>query len=105
MGTLSIPALPGVPALPISLPPDGTKIEFGIRPEYLRIDPEGHGFGLDLIEKPGGMSWAYRHATTGERLIGAEDGETPLSGDTDVGIRFTPARAVLFDAKTGERLR
>ncbi|NBB98344.1 MAG: sn-glycerol-3-phosphate ABC transporter ATP-binding protein UgpC [Alphaproteobacteria bacterium] len=104
-GALSIPALPGAPALPVGLPPDDTRIEFGIRPEHVRIDPDGHGFRLDLIEKLGGISYAYLYATTGERLIVAEDGETTLSGDTDVGIRFDPARAFLFDAKTGKRLR
>ena len=104
-GKLAIPALPDPPALPLRLPPEGTKIDFGIRPEHLRIDPKGTGFRLDLIEKLGGVSYAYLHATTGERLIVAEDGESDLSDDMDVGVSFDPDRAFIFDASSGKRLR
>lgn len=104
-GKLAIPALPEPPALPLRLPPEGTKIDFGIRPEHLRIDPEGTGFRLDLIEKLGGISYAYLHASTRERLIVAEDGETDLSDDMDVGVSFDPDRAFVFDRENGTRLR
>ena len=102
---LKIDALPETPTLDVRLPADGTKVELGIRPEHLRIDPEGQGFRLDLIEKLGGISYAYLHAGTGERLIVATDGESELTDDMDVGISFDPARAFLFDTGTGLRLR
>ncbi|MCL1628548.1 sn-glycerol-3-phosphate ABC transporter ATP-binding protein UgpC [Roseibaca sp. V10] len=104
-GQLSIPALPDAPTLPLRLPTDRTKIDFGIRPEHLRIDPAGAGFRLHLVEKLGGTSYAHLHAPTGERLIVAEDGESDLSDDMDVGITFDPKRAFLFDTKSGMRLR
>ncbi|MCC5962258.1 MAG: sn-glycerol-3-phosphate ABC transporter ATP-binding protein UgpC [Rhodobacteraceae bacterium] len=104
-GTLSVPALSDVPELTMRLPADGTRIELGIRPEHLRIDPEGRGFRLELIEKLGGVSFAYLRSGMGERLIIAEDGESDLTDDMDVGVRFDPARAFLFDAETGHRLR
>ena len=104
-GQLAIPALPDAPTLPLRLPTDRTKIDFGIRPEHLRIDPAGAGFRLHLVEKLGGTSYAHLHAPTGERLIVAEDGESDLSDDMDVGITFDPKRAFLFDTKSGMRLR
>ena len=104
-GTLSIPALKEVPELTMKMPSDGTKVELGIRPEHLRIDPAGNGFRLDLIEKLGGISYAYLYAATGERLIVATDGESELTNDMDVGLSFDPARAYLFDMETGLRLR
>ena len=104
-GALAIPALTNPPVLDVRLPSGGTGIELGIRPEHLRIDPRGRGFRLHLIEKLGGVSFAYLHATTGERLIVAEDGDSKLSDDMDVGITFDPARAFLFDASSGQRLR
>jgi lactose/L-arabinose transport system ATP-binding protein len=61
---------------------------------------------LDMrIEKLRGMSFAYLRSSMGERLIIAEDGESDLTDDMDVGVRFDPARAYLFDAETGHRLR
>ncbi len=104
-GALSLPAFKQPPALDLQLPADGTRVELGIRPEHLRIDPEGHDFRLELIEKLGGISYAYLNASTGERLIVATDGESDLTDDMDVGISFDPARAYLFDTDTGLRLR
>ncbi|MCC5955163.1 MAG: sn-glycerol-3-phosphate ABC transporter ATP-binding protein UgpC [Natronohydrobacter sp.] len=104
-GALSIPALKDAPALDLHLPADGTTIELGIRPEHLQIDPTGHGFRLDLIEKLGGISYAYLYASTGERLIVATDGESDLTNDMNVGITFDPARVYLFETETGLRLR
>ena len=104
-GALSIPALKDAPALGLQLPADGTKVELGIRPEHIQIDPDGDGFRLDLIEKLGGISYAYLYAPTGERLIVATDGESELTNDMDVGITFDPTRAYLFETETGLRLR
>ena len=104
-GAVSIPALKEALELDVKKPSDGTKVELGIRPEHLRIDPVGSGFRLDLIEKLGGISYAYLHATTGERLIVATDGESELTDDMDVGLSFDPTRAYLFDLGTGLRLR
>ncbi len=104
-GKAAIPALPAPLGLDLQFPVDGTPVELGVRPEHLRIDPNGSGFRLDLIEKLGGVSYAYLYAATGERLIVAEDGESDLSDDMDVGISFDLARAYLFDAETGHRIR
>jgi lactose/L-arabinose transport system ATP-binding protein len=104
-GAPDIPALTEAPKLAARFPAGTTEIEIGIRPEHLRIDPNGKGFRLDLIEKLGGTSFAYLYAATGERLIVAEDGESDLSDDIEVGITFDPARTYLFNAESGQRLR
>jgi lactose/L-arabinose transport system ATP-binding protein len=104
-GTLSIPAIGTPLTLDLRLPSDGTGVECGIRPEHLRIDPNGSGFRLDLVEKLGGVSYAYLEARSGERLVVAESGAPDLSDDMDVGLAFDPAQAFLFDAQTGKRIR
>jgi lactose/L-arabinose transport system ATP-binding protein len=104
-GALVIPALDAAPETGLRLPADGTGIEFGLRPEHIRVDPAGTGFRLDLVEKLGGVSYAYLEARTGERLVVAESGDADLSDDMDVGLTFDPAQAFLFDEQTGKRIR
>ncbi|MGS4946853.1 ABC transporter ATP-binding protein [Meridianimarinicoccus sp. RP-17] len=104
-GGLAISALDSAPATDLRLPADGTGVEFGLRPEHMRVDPAGRGFRLDLVEKLGGVSYAYLEARTGERLVVAESGESDLVDDMEVGLSFDPAQAFLFDAQTGKRIR
>ena len=103
--TVSVPALQDEVGIEVSLPPDGTNVELGIRPEHLRLDPEGDQFRLELVEKLGGVSYAYLEAKTGEKLVVEESGEADFGDETHVGISFNPARAMLFEQSSGLRLR
>lgn len=98
-------ALPNVPALDLNFPPDGTDVELGIRPEHVMIDTTGHGFRIDLIEKQGGVSYAYLIASSGERVIVEASGDNAFPDNTYVGINFSPSRAFLFNKDTKQRIR
>jgi lactose/L-arabinose transport system ATP-binding protein len=100
-----VTALKSAVAVDIDMPADGTEVEFGVRPEDLRLTADGNEFRLELVERLGGVSYAYLEAETGERLIVEESGETEFVEGSRVGIGFDPARARVFDKNSGKRLR
>lgn len=85
---------------------DGGKVEVGLRPEHLEIDPEGITHRVDLTEALGGVSYAYVISEkTGERLVVEERGDTRSSEGDIVGLKFEPRRAYFFEVDSGKRLR
>lgn len=104
-GAINVPAIGEDVATSFAVPPDGTELEIGLRPEHVKLDPHGNGFRLELLEKLGGVSYAYLEADTGERLIVEEDGESDFAEDSRVGITFDTARVMGFAKTSGERLR
>ncbi|HSF91331.1 MAG TPA: sn-glycerol-3-phosphate ABC transporter ATP-binding protein UgpC, partial [Paracoccaceae bacterium] len=101
---IDVPALKRKVEINVSLPVDGTPVEFGVRPEHIRLDPNGTEFKLELIERLGGISYAYLEADTGERLIVEESGEAEFTDGARVGITFDSDRAMAFDKQSGRRL-
>ena len=96
-----------VPSLRATVPigaGDGRAVALGLRPEHLALDPSGDGFAVDLTEALGGVSYAHLVSDAGERLVVEERGEERARRGQRVGLRFDPARAMLFDAETGERI-
>jgi sn-glycerol 3-phosphate transport system ATP-binding protein len=84
--------------------PDGTALTIGVRPEHIRIDPEGVPLRIDLVEPLGSETLVHgRLAAPGEaamviRLAGrAPEGET-------LTVEFPPEEIHVFDAETGKRL-
>jgi lactose/L-arabinose transport system ATP-binding protein len=104
-GAIRIDALDGMISLPVSLPTDGTEVEFGVRPKHLKIDPGGEAFRLEHVEQLGGESFAYLRADTGEQMIVEESGEAELEEGARVGVTFDPARAMVFNLASGQRYR
>ncbi|MBJ3762395.1 sn-glycerol-3-phosphate ABC transporter ATP-binding protein UgpC [Maribius pontilimi] len=103
-GALQVPALGGRVEVPQTLPEAGRAVSLGLRPEHLRVT-EGDSFTVDLTEALGGVSYAYLRASSGERIIVEERGDTRAKiGDT-VGLAFDTDRSMLFDAKTEGRIR
>ena len=97
-----------VPALRATVPVgpgDGRAVTLGLRPEHLALDPAGDALSVDLTEALGGVSYAHLVSGTGERLVVEERGEERASRGQRVGLRFDPARAMLFDAGSGARIR
>ncbi|PRY94597.1 carbohydrate ABC transporter ATP-binding protein (CUT1 family) [Hasllibacter halocynthiae] len=91
-----------IPA-PVALPPLGTRLEVGLRPQHLRL-AGGATHEVDLTENLGGVSYVYADAADGTRVT-MEAGEIdPLRRGERVGVSFDPARLYLFDAE-GRRLR
>ena len=76
----------------------------GIRPEHLMII-KGNELTVELTEALGGVSYAYLRANDGTRLIVEERGDVRSKEGDKVGLSFEPERAMMFDHKTGQRLR
>ena len=103
-GAVDVPALKTSVAVPVDLPPAGTKVTLGIRPEHIEVSA-GDTMSIELTEALGGVSYDYIHADTGERLIVEERGDHRSAPGARVSLSFDPARAYLFDAETEMRLR
>ena len=103
-GGAEIPALKNTVPTPAALPPAGTALVVGLRPEHIGI-VAGDTHTVELTEALGGVSYAYLTSDTGERLIIEERGDTRSSAGTRVGLTFDPSRAYFFDAATEQRPR
>ena len=86
------------------MPPAGSKVTLGVRPEHIDVTP-GDTMAIELTEALGGVSYDYIQADTGERLIVEERGDHRSAPGARVALSFDPARAYLFDADTGARIR
>ncbi len=104
-GLVDIPAFGRKVAINTSLPHDGQAITIGIRPEHLRVDPQGETHKVDLVESLGGVSYLYLVSKTGERSIVEDRGTQERPPGDRVGLQFKPDAAFAFDTKTGLRLR
>ncbi len=103
-GGVRVPALGTVvPVTVANLPAPGTKVTLGVRPQDMETEPQGP-LEVDIVEHLGGVSYVYLDAETGERLV-VEARELREGAAGKVGVRFDPARVMLFDAKTEQRIR
>ena len=84
-------------------------IEFGERPEDVRIATSGEGLKVevDVVEELGADGYLYGHTEVdGQRvdIVARVDGRThPNAGDT-IMITPVPEHIHAFDAESGERL-
>jgi sn-glycerol 3-phosphate transport system ATP-binding protein len=83
---------------------DGTALTIGIRPEHIRVDPEGVPLRIDLIEPLGSETLVHgRLAAPGEAaLVIRLAGRSPEGGM--LTIQFPREEIHVFDAETGLRL-
>ena len=83
---------------------DGKTLTIGVRPEHIRIDPEGVPLRIDLIEPLGSETLIHgRLAAPGETpLVIRLAGKAP-EGDI-LTVAFPPEQMHVFDAATGRRL-
>jgi lactose/L-arabinose transport system ATP-binding protein len=98
--TLGCDVRPGV-----TLPPEGTAVTLGVRPEHLKLDHAGDTHRVELTEALGGVSYAYLVAPNGERTIVEERGDDRVTAGARAGLTFQADRALLFRADDGSRLR
>ncbi|KQN73459.1 sn-glycerol-3-phosphate ABC transporter ATP-binding protein UgpC [Devosia sp. Leaf64] len=99
----------GNAAVPITLatvPQPDQDLLLGVRPEHFGPDlPVRLDVTVDLVEHLGGASYAYiGSGSTHPLTIEMRDARNVGRGTT-LETGFDPARAFLFDAKTGERVR
>src|SRR6056297_714783 len=88
----------------VTLPPDGTAVQIGVRPEHLKLT-EGTALRVDLTEALGGVSYAYLVAETGERMIVEDRRRERIGMDTRADITCDPGDIFVFDAETEQRIR
>ncbi len=89
----------------VSLPEEGQQVTVGLRPQTLSVEPGDSPLKVDIRERLGGVAYDYLTAPTGERIVVETRGDEAIPPDTSVKIDFDPVAALLFDTKTGARLR
>ena len=104
-GGVETPALEATVRPGVRLPPPGTAVSLGLRPEHLAIDPAGATHRVELTEALGGVSYAYLVSATGERVIVEERGEDRVAAGRTVGLVHDAQRLRVFDAGSGLRIR
>ena len=93
--------------MPVASARSGQQVVLGIRPEH--FSPEGavrFSTRIDVIEHLGGSSYFYARTAPGVDPVTIErrDAREGRIGET-IETGFDPARAFLFDAETGLRIR
>ncbi|THH35942.1 sn-glycerol-3-phosphate ABC transporter ATP-binding protein UgpC [Aliishimia ponticola] len=104
-GKVAVPALSRSISVPASLCSGTGAVTVGLRPEHLELDQSGSDAVVELTEALGGVSYAHLVCAGGEKMIVEERGDHRTRVGDRVAVRFDPARAMLFDAKTEARLR
>ena len=102
---VEVPALRTLVDPGADLPPAGTGISVGLRPEHLSIDPRGDTHRVELTEALGGVSYSYLVSANGERVIVEERGEDRVTAGETVGLAWDARSLRLFDADSGLRIR
>ncbi len=90
-----------------SMPPKGSQVVVGIRPEDLAIAGQGKGIRavVELVEQLGGESLVHALAEDGTKLVARTEGNVRLERGANVGL-VPDAKAILvFDPATEARIR
>lgn len=104
-GGVEVPGLGRTVAVAASLPAVGTAVTLGIRPEHLEVQMGQGALKAELSEALGGVSYLHLDTPTGERIIVEERGDERANEGDTVDITFESHRAMVFDAKTEQRIR
>ena len=99
-----VPALDTVVQTSAALPPVGTEVVVGLRPEHLTLT-DGEGLKITHAEVLGGVAYAYVEAKTGERLVVEDRSERSITAGSATSVGFEAERVYLFDAGTEARIR
>ncbi|WP_415182636.1 ABC transporter ATP-binding protein [Phaeovulum sp.] len=102
---VEVPGLESTINLALALPPEGTQVEVGLRPNALRIVADKGAFSVDMAENLGGVSYAHLRAPTGERIVIETDQRLSTAGGGTVGLQFDPSDVYVFRADDGARVR
>lgn len=88
-----------------ALPPSGSEVIVGLRPEHLSLRSAASPITVDISEQLGGVAYDYLHTPTGERIVVETDGLDIKPAGEQVIVEFNPADAFVFDASSELRLR
>jgi multiple sugar transport system ATP-binding protein len=82
---------------------NGTRLVYGIRPEHLRLTPDGVPATVQLVEPTGSETQVTLRLGETHMIAAFRERITTRPGET-IHIGAEPALAHLFDAETGRRL-
>jgi lactose/L-arabinose transport system ATP-binding protein len=104
-GGVAVPALGRTVQVDVNLPPEGTDVILGIRPEHIEVQQGQGALNAELSEALGGVSYLHLGTHTAERIIAEERGDIRAREGDTVEITFEPRRTMVFDAKSELRIR
>ncbi|MCB9992799.1 MAG: sn-glycerol-3-phosphate ABC transporter ATP-binding protein UgpC [Hyphomicrobiaceae bacterium] len=90
----------------LSRPPQGAdkrRVKLGVRPEHLRLDPEGIPVDILTVE-PTGSETQITARLAGHEIIGAFRERVSTKPGEKLAIRPEPGTEHLFDTESGQRL-
>ncbi len=102
-GSVRADALGDTIAFSGALPPAGSAVEIGLRPQHLRVI-DGTSHRVDMTEALGGVSFIHVSASTGEKLVIEAKGDVTPPIGSQIGVAFDGNQALFFGAD-GSRLR
>ena len=80
--------------------PAGGALELGLRPESVKVTPEGGTSAkVDLVERLGDRTLLYAHLQDGQAVTGEGPGASTVQVGDTVNLRIDGAAAHLFDAE------
>lgn len=101
---IEVPSLAQTLTLGMSLPPVGTAVHIGVRPEHLRLRPEGTLI-VEFVEALGGVSYCHLSSPSGERLVVQQPGNLRREIGPRASVEVDPANALVFHGESGKRVR
>ena len=105
-GSVSVAALGNAAVRTDATLPDGANSAIvGIRPQALEIRPGESGLSVELSERLGGVSYDYLRTPTGERIVVESRGDEESPPGMSVNVEFDHSTALLFDSRSGQRIR
>ena len=105
-GGVKVPALMDrVIATSVNLPPAGSEVLVGLRPQELRVSAGASSIKLDIRERLGGVAYDYLTTPTGERMVVESRDDEPMPEGTEVVVEFDADQVFFFDGKSEARLR
>ncbi|WP_299962454.1 sn-glycerol-3-phosphate ABC transporter ATP-binding protein UgpC [uncultured Roseobacter sp.] len=104
-GGVEVPGLGRTVPVDVTLPPVGTAVTLGVRPEHLEVRRGTGALNAELSEALGGVSYLHLDTPNGERIIVEERGDDRAAEGETVDVTFESRRAMVFDVKTEQRIR
>ena len=89
----------------VKLPPEGTAVLIGLRPQILTVSPAKSEISVDIRERLGGVSYDYLITPTGERIVVEAKGDDPVDEGMEVKVGFAPEDIYVFGAEDQLRIR
>ncbi|KJZ19014.1 ABC transporter ATP-binding protein [Loktanella sp. S4079] len=103
-GKVYLPSLEQTITVDVNLPPEGSEVSVGIRPEHCQLTAGG-AQKVELSEALGGVSYTHVVTATGEKVVIEERGVERMREGDAVSLSFDTSEVMLFDAQTELRLR